>query len=55
MFEIRTCPDCGNKFVAATDAPKEEVCGPCYEAFSGITLEELEAACLDHLNNLEHP
>jgi hypothetical protein len=53
MFEIRKCQDCGNDFVAATDAPKEEVCGPCYEAFSGMTIEELEAACLAHQENLE--
>lgn len=51
MTMLRKCHDCGREFVCALDAPEEEVCVPCYEAFNGMTIEEL---CSSDLNGDGH-
>ena len=41
---LRVCPDCGKEYRIAkqfADDP-EEVCEPCWDAFVGMTNEELE-------------
>ncbi len=39
----RICPDCGKEYQLEEQYANdpEEVCPPCWDAFDGITLEEL--------------